>query len=116
MCHMAVGTTVTVTVTVWAEGAGSDGNRFREPCLTLGGGVLLTDCKIRFLFCLFLFFVLLQQLSQSSGRRQPRQRVRYISAMLLRHPGRTPPGSLFFFIFKMLLFCMMCMHVYRNFS
>lgn len=69
---MAVGT-LTVTVTVQAEGAGSDGNRSQEPCLTLGGVILLTDCKIRFLFCLFLFFVLLQQsrLSQSSGRRQP---------------------------------------------
>ena len=38
------------------------------------------------------------------------------SVALFPDTGITLPGSFPFFIFKMLLFCMMCMQVYRNFS
>lgn len=75
---------------------------------------------MRFLFCLFFVFVLLQHshLLQFGGEGNTAHNKGFVTFGVALFPdtGITLPGSFPFFIFKMLLFCMMCMQVYRNFS
>lgn len=75
-------------------------DRFQRAVLMLGSVTLLTNCKIRFLFVCFCSFATFTSFIVMWGKQHPRERICYVSVVLLLDTGLTLPGSFSFLYLK----------------